>query len=340
MLYKFDQYPHGAIGPVSFLWRQGTKLDTAAVTKDAQKSGREKQNVENSDTDLKLTTDCEIPEKEANISQLWIWSHPASFLSVFDAISEACNSVGRTSVERDSKFPENVKTDCVEKTQQSDQQKSVHSPLLNGIEHSVLRISSRRFDLLRFRLTGPQSHALLARTLTLCSNSKHKDFSDQIDKKESTFRNDKSIDISPKWWQKSLDSSSDLSSQNVLWGRLKQASSPSVLPAGCVIGLTVLDPRLDLPVKKISTATGAEGINAGNYSHCVSILGLYYLLKKVSFVGVGGGGGIFREELRKECLEGIQACSCKLKHPLPRCPSSAMNISVHLKMIEGSRLAC
>lgn len=211
MLYKFDQYPHGEIGPGSFLWRQGTKLDTAAVTKDAQKSGREKQNVENSDTDLKLTKDCEIPEKEANISQLWIWSHPASFLSVFDAIAEACNSVGRTSVERDSKFPENVKTDCVEKTQQSDQQKSVHSPLLNGIEHSVLRVSSRRFDLLQFCLTGPQSHVLLARTLTLCSNSKHKDFSDQIDKKESTFRNDKSIDISPKWWQKSIDSVSDLS---------------------------------------------------------------------------------------------------------------------------------
>ena len=84
----------------------------------------------------------------------------------------------------------------------------------------------------------------------------------------------------------------------MLWGRLKQASSPSVLPAGCVIGLTVLDPRLDLPVKKISTATGAEGINAGNYSHCVSILGLYYLFKKVSFGG-GGGGGYFQGGIKE-----------------------------------------
>ena len=30
MMYKFDQYPCGAISPVSFLWRQQTKTETSA----------------------------------------------------------------------------------------------------------------------------------------------------------------------------------------------------------------------------------------------------------------------------------------------------------------------
>ena len=253
MLYKFDQYPVGAVSPVSFLWRQQVKTDTPAATN----AEREKQNIDNS-----KDTEGDILRKETN-SQLWVWTHPASFHSVFDAITEACSSVGRTSVKRDSKFSEGLKTDCIDKPEQSDQDKNLHSPTINDIEHSELAVISRRFDLLRFHLTGPQSHALLASTLTLPGSSSNKDPSDKIIKRDSTFLcKDSSCSNSSKWWQKSA---TDSLPQNVLWDRLKQASSPSVLPPGCVIGLTVLDPRLDLPVKKTSIANATEGISSGKY---------------------------------------------------------------------------
>ena len=265
MLYKFDQYPYGAISPVSFLWRQGTEPRTEAITKNTPQSDWEKQNVQNSKPVEEHTSDSSSKTFKTNgNSQLWVWSHPASFNSVFDSIAEACNFVGRTSVERDSSLIEAVGSGCVVMKEQPCSEKS---QLMNGIEHSELKVISRRFDLLRFRVTGPQSHALLTSTLTLSSNSKQKDSLDKNVKTDVTsVCTDKRINISSKWRQSLQDGSDDSSPQNGLWNRLKQASSPSVLPPGCVIGLTVLDPRLDLPVKKMSIGSVIEGISAGNYS--------------------------------------------------------------------------
>ena len=260
MLYKFDQYPVGALSPVTFLWRQQIKTDTPATTN----TERKQQNIDNSKATEERTSHIngDSVEKGTN-SRLWVWTHPASFHSVFDAITEACSSVGRTSVKRDSKFPEGGKTDCIDKPGQSHQDRSLHSPTINDTEYSELKVISCRFELLRFRLTGPQSHALLASTLALPASSLHKDSSDKIVKRESTLLcKDSSSSNSSKWWQTSAN---DSLSQNVLWDRLKQASSPSVFPPGCAIGLTVLDPRLDLPVKKTSIASATEGISSGQY---------------------------------------------------------------------------
>ena len=277
MLYKFDHFPLGAISPVSFLWRQiRSKTETTTTTKNVQYSDR--QGSEQQSVEIDVTTQdhtsaeagCRILEKEAN-SQLWVWSHPASFDSVFDAITEACKSVGRTSIERDSKVSDVVDKDSVVNTD-CPGEGTDSTQLVNGVDQSELKVTSLRHDLLRLRLTGPQSHVLLTSTLKLSTDLKHKHSENKSSmhvftshKASTSAVNDEGVNnSSSKWWQKALDDPSDSLAQSALWDKLKKASSPAVLPLRCVIGLTVLDPRLYLPGKKKNITINTEEDNFGN----------------------------------------------------------------------------
>lgn len=277
MLYKFDQFPLGAISPVSFLWRQmRSKTETTTTTKNVQycdRQGSEQQSVEIDVTTQDHTSveaGCRILEKEAN-SQLWVWSHPASFDSVFDAITEACKSVGRTSIERDSKVSDVVDKDSVVNTDHPGEGTD-STQLVNGVDQSELKVTSLRHDLLRLRLTGPQSHVLLTSTLKLSSDLKLKHSENKSSmhvftshKASTSVVNDEGVNnSSSKWWQKALDDPSNSLAQSALWDKLKKASSPAVLPLRCVIGLTVLDPRLYLPGKKKNITINTEEDNVGN----------------------------------------------------------------------------
>lgn len=277
MLYKFDQFPLGAISPVSFLWRQmRSKTETTTTTKNVQycdRQGSEQQSVEIDVTTQDHTSveaGCRILEKEAN-SQLWVWSHPASFDSVFDAITEACKSVGRTSIERDSKVSDVVDKDSVVNTDRPGEGTD-STQLVNGVDQSELKVTSLRHDLLRLRLTGPQSHVLLTSTLKLSTDLKLKHSENKSSmhvftshKASTSVVNDEGVNnSSSKWWQKALDDPSDSLAQSALWDKLKKASSPAVLPLRCVIGLTVLDPRLYLPGKKKNITINTEEDNFGN----------------------------------------------------------------------------
>ena len=272
MLYKFDQFPLRAISPVSFLWRQlKSKTETATTTQHSDRLPSEQQNVVvtiQDDTLVKAA--CRIHEKEAN-SQLWVWSHPASFDSVFDAITEACKSVGRTLIEKDSKVSDVVDKDSVVNTDHPDQG-TESIPPVNGVDQSELKVTSLQHDLLRLRLTGPKSHVLLTSTLKLHTDLKHKHSENRSSthvftshKASTSVISDKSVNnSSSKWWKKELDDPSDSLAHSALWDKLKKACSPAVLPPRCVIGLTVLDPRLDLPGKKKSITTTTEEDNSGN----------------------------------------------------------------------------
>lgn len=277
MLYKFDQFPLGAISPVSFLWRQmRSKTETTTTTKNVQYSDR--QGSEQQSVEIDVTTQdhtsveagCRILEKEAN-SQLWVWSHPASFDSVFDAITEACKSVRRTSIERDSKVSDAVDKDSVVNTDRPGEGTD-STQLVNGVDQSELKVTSLRHDLLRLRLTGPQSHVLLTSTLKLSTDLKHKHSENKSSmhvftshKASTSAVNDEGVNnSSSKWWQKALDDPSNSLAQSALWDKLKKASSPAVLPLRCVIGLTVLDPRLYLPGKKKNITINTEEDNFGN----------------------------------------------------------------------------
>ena len=282
MLYKFDQCPTGAISPVSFLWRQmRRKTETAANTKNVQHFERQESEQQNVEDDITCTTQdhslvkaaCRIHEKEGN-SQLWVWCHPASFDSVFDAITEACKSVGRTLIGKDIKLADVVGKDSVVNTDHSDQgTESIPFHLVNGVDQSQLMVTSLRHELLRLRLTGPQSHCLLTETLKLHTELKHRHSENKSSthvftshKASTNAINDKGVNnSSSKWWQKALDDPSDSLAHSALWEKLKKACTPAVLPPRCVIGLTVLDPRLYLPGKKKSITYTTEVESYGNY---------------------------------------------------------------------------
>lgn len=252
ILYKFDQYPYGALGPVSFLWRQ--KQETESCTPGNAEMKEENVNESKASKRNIANVNGEISERGRD-SQLWIWAHPASFQLVFDTITEACCYVGRTSVKRDCKLAVECRRDGVDKPEESVAEESLE----NSGEHAALSVASRRFDLVKFRLTGPRSHALLASTLTLLQANP----SGKIHKESSPCDRDGRVKntLFSNWWCDTEGVAKTLAS-NVLWDSLKQASSAAVLPPGCVIGLTVRDPRLDLPVMKLSISDATEEINS------------------------------------------------------------------------------
>ncbi|KAK2558167.1 Ribonucleases P/MRP protein subunit POP1 [Acropora cervicornis] len=220
VLYQPGQYPHGALAPVSFLWRQQKTTETCTSTD----TEREQQNVDNCSATTKPNQ--EIGKGGEN-SQLWVWAHPAGFQLVFDAIAEACSHVGKTSVTRDCKLIVASKSDAVDKADVSEchGEGNLQNPTAGGIEQVELSVASRRFDLVRFRLTGPQSHALLASTFTVSAKV---DPSDKVNEKSSKRRRgnkDKSKPSSSNWW-----CNDKVGAANALWENLRQVSSPSVLP--------------------------------------------------------------------------------------------------------------
>lgn len=258
-MYQPGQYPYGALAPVSFLWRQQQTTEACTSTD----LGREQQNLDNcSATTRQIAKTSQEIVKGGEKSQLWIWAHPAGFQLVFDAIAEACSHVGKTSVTRDCKLIVASKSDAVEKTEGSGGhgEGKLQNPVAGGIEQVELSVASRRFDLVRFRLTGPQSHALLASTFTVSAKV---DAPNKVNEKTSKRRRrnkDKSKLSSSNWWRNGEDGAA-----NALWEKLRQVSSPSVLPCECVIGLTVLDPRLDLPLKKMSVSEAKDANDSGKY---------------------------------------------------------------------------
>ena len=265
VLYQTGRYPNGAIGLVSFVWRQNQNIDNHSEPEEFSPPCAKKQNLE-----------CE------DCRQLWIWSHPSSFNEVFNVIVEACKMVAITSVKKnDLPEPSNV----VEKQNNQDNvsekpEKSVgHKMSLNDFENTsfgtvgsacsneeyfkeMLSVTSLRQNLNRFRLTGPQSHALLHSALVLHNSSEQSVIATvkERDRNLESFSNGLSLltkqERNKKWWN--VYSSDLMEKQNELWKNLKQVSSPGLLPSNCVVSLIVMDPRLNMPHKKTSVNFAAE----------------------------------------------------------------------------------
>lgn len=133
VLYHKDCYPLGAIGPVSFLWRQNCHAK-------------------------RLSADDEAVES----TQLWIWAHPACFNEVFQAIQEACETITTTTVVQDCAGQDDDPSASL--------QEKKNSYCTN--QDQGITVSSLRFDLARLHLTGPLSHSLLVSMLEIPAQNK------------------------------------------------------------------------------------------------------------------------------------------------------------------------
>ena len=268
-LFKPNHYPRGAIGPVSFLWqRRGHIQDTE---EDVTVFKAKKPKLDS--TSLEPHTSAKSSEETE--PHLWIWVHPACFQEAFDSIVEACKLVGSTTVLRDETQTE-LSTSCNSESREG---------VVLGTEMHVtgagqteehtnleprLTVASRRFELLRFRLTGPESHALLAATLRLAgcpvpdkSGMEPKEKNSNISQLQCAA-GDNAGSMKRKGVQTEAVGGVQVGNsrkQVELWATLQQVSSPSVCPQSCVIGLTVLDPRLDLPGKRTSVHAAVDNIS-------------------------------------------------------------------------------
>ena len=137
-------------------------------------------------------------------------------------------------------------------------------------------------ELCRFQLTGPLSQVILAKTLQVAhvstasfSEIQNGDISDEksneVKLKTQEDKNNGPLTHTSvkaessqrkKWWQTYHREEIALhlhEQQKAVWQYATGLISPAELPPHCILGLTVTDPRLQLPAKKRKTYPHIEG---------------------------------------------------------------------------------
>ena len=217
VLYQSGAYPHGAIGPVHFLWQalppmthqreSGTTTDTAGSSSTQ-------------------------PSKAVSSSKLWVWCHPAIHDTVLEEMGRAARSFS---------------SECTKVQAGEDLMEAATSSTKTG----AITVKSLKLDLVRFRLIGPRSQALLVETLKPVLTFDEGDASSSSESASATTS--PSVPSPPVWWKGDLHqhmvAHSNILSQMI--HSFKSAPSPSHVCKGAVVGMTVLDPRIFTPSKRM-----------------------------------------------------------------------------------------
>ncbi|CAM9426309.1 unnamed protein product [Lampetra fluviatilis] len=231
VMYRANGFPTQPLGPVSFLWRPLQMLD----------------------------------ERETNTEhrQLWIWVHPAMKNEVLSELKEnfkCLEPLGETSAARKSEMkaalPEAARgarrgkasgtrkrraEDCEqpgappEKRIYGDGTRGPHEPRSWMSVSTGTALTDLTMEMVRFQLIGPRSGFILTHALRPAD----------IHHSEGQGKT--------SWWLKVCSEPSHVlqhENQGQIFQLLAGLGSASDVPPGCVLGLTVGDPRLDLPNKR------------------------------------------------------------------------------------------
>ncbi|XP_068179924.1 ribonucleases P/MRP protein subunit POP1 isoform X2 [Antennarius striatus] len=228
VVYRAGQYPSQPLGPVTFLWRPRAQ--------------------------------------DSKHRQLWIWAHPAmkmDLLPELQSVCRCCEAVSSPVVPVVTPVPLLEPEPTPEKTCESrqvtgskrkrsvrddsgvpakkilgDGTRSPSTPVAWKSSSTGITINDLTMEVVRYRLIGPQSHSVLAAVLEAATDC------DEMSKSRP----------SPLWWPEHCKDPSKMSlhqQQADVYGTVKGVYSPGELPPGTVLGLTVDDPRLTLPTKKV-----------------------------------------------------------------------------------------
>ncbi|KAK1331939.1 hypothetical protein QTO34_007616 [Cnephaeus nilssonii] len=228
MLYRAHQYPRGMLGPVSFIWKpERTPGDTSESR------------------------------------QLWIWLHPTLKQDILEEIKAVCQCI--EPVESATCIPDPLLTPAQEKSQTKlpdekigkkrkrkddgenatpikkfvgDGTRDAHQPRSWSSSTTGVVIRDLTMEINRFRLIGPLSHAIL--TEALQAAAVHTEGEDT----ENTPHH---------WWIETCKNPDRVSlhhRQEAIFDLLGGITSPAEIPAGTILGLTVGDPRINLPQKR------------------------------------------------------------------------------------------
>ncbi|XP_042279648.1 ribonucleases P/MRP protein subunit POP1 [Thunnus maccoyii] len=231
VVYRAGQYPSQPLGPVTFLWRPRTQGSTHR--------------------------------------QLWIWAHPTlkqDLLPELQSVCQCCEAVVPPvvpvvkpaevvpTVESEPKPEKTPETKQITGTKRKRSRKDANGPPAKKILGDGTRspttpvtwksnstgivINDLTMEIVRYRLIGPQSHSVLAETLEAATDC------DEMNKSQP----------SSLWWPEHCKDESKMilhQQQADVFNILKGIYSTGELPPGTVLGLTVDDPRLTLPTKKV-----------------------------------------------------------------------------------------
>ncbi|KFU96263.1 Ribonucleases P/MRP protein subunit POP1, partial [Chaetura pelagica] len=229
-LYRADHYPEDLLGPVTFIWK---------------------------------------PKDGSENRQLWIWMHPAlkqDILRELKAIFQCTEPEEiyipdpvTTSIEEEKQVDVALTLGKKRKKEDKEGEKAVPVKKIIGdgtrdpgqsyswiSQATGIVISDRSMEILRYRLIGPLSHSVLTGTLKAASLQTEMADSD-------TERNN--------WWVENCKNSEKVSlhqRQSAIFELLEGLSSPSEMPPGTILGLTVGDPRVNLPKKKTKAVPDFE----------------------------------------------------------------------------------
>uniref|UniRef100_A0A8D2KXT4 POP1 homolog, ribonuclease P/MRP subunit n=1 Tax=Varanus komodoensis TaxID=61221 RepID=A0A8D2KXT4_VARKO len=217
-LYQADQYPQGALGPVTFIWKP---KNGSLATSDSR--------------------------------QLWIWMHPAfkqdilaELKVVFQCpeLTESCSPEPVvTFPEEESKVDVSVNVGKKRKGKGGknvipvkkiigDGTRETHKPYCWTSQTTGVVIRDLTMEILRYRLIGPLSHCVLAEALRVEPVSTNPEIN--------------------SWWIENCRNPDQVllhHHQETIF-ELLQGLGSSDLPSGTVLGLTVGDPRVNLPKKR------------------------------------------------------------------------------------------
>ncbi|XP_068592178.1 ribonucleases P/MRP protein subunit POP1 [Cebidichthys violaceus] len=228
VVYRAGRYPMQPLGPVTFLWRPCAQGSTHR--------------------------------------QLWIWAHPTikqDLLSELQTVCQCCEAVLPPAVTPAEVVPALEPEPEPEKTPEAKQMtgtkrkrtckdaseppakkilgdgtRSPTTPVTWKSSSNGIVISDLTMEIVRYRLIGPQSHSVLAETMEAATDC------DDMTK----------FQPSSLWWPEHCRNESKMNlhqQQADVFHLLKGIYSTGELPSGTVLGLTVDDPRLTLPTKKV-----------------------------------------------------------------------------------------
>ncbi|XP_040021923.2 ribonucleases P/MRP protein subunit POP1 isoform X1 [Gasterosteus aculeatus] len=227
VVYRAGQYPTQPLGPVTFLWRPRVQGSTHR--------------------------------------QLWIWAHPTikqDLLPELQTVCQVCEAVlppvppaevfptlepqsepGKTPEAKQMTGTKRKRTCKNErgppaKKTLGDGTRSPNTPITWKSTSNGIVISDLTMEIVRYRLIGPQSHSVLVETMKAATDC------NEISKSQP----------SPLWWPEQCRNESRMNlhrQQADVFHLLKGIYSTGELPSGTVLGLTVDDPRLTLPTKKV-----------------------------------------------------------------------------------------
>ncbi|XP_024122987.1 ribonucleases P/MRP protein subunit POP1 [Oryzias melastigma] len=223
-VYRAGQYPSQPLGPVTFLWRP--RADGSA--------GR----------------------------QLWIWAHPAlkqDLLPELQRVCECCEAVA-TPAESASTLQSEPKPEVSPKAKLTpggkrkrsredgsgpsakkilgDGTRPAGTPVTWKSSSTGILINDLTMEMVRYRLIGPQSHTVLTETLEAATDC------DEAGQSQAASL----------WWPQHCRDERKMNlhqRQADVFNTLRDIYSSGEVPAGTVLGLTVDDPRLTLPAKKV-----------------------------------------------------------------------------------------